>query len=126
MQRALGLIAQLRTRAARAGIANHRQYNNGWHTAMDLQNMLTVSEAITRAALLRKESRGAQFREDFPNKDPGWGKYNIAVRRGGDGEMLVERRPVAAATKRPTWLCAGIVKPANAARAPLKSTECRS
>jgi succinate dehydrogenase / fumarate reductase flavoprotein subunit len=63
---------------------------------MDLQNMLTVSEAITRAALLRKESRGAQFREDFPNKDPEWGKYNIAVRRGGDGEMLVERRPVPA------------------------------
>ena len=94
MQHALGLIAQLRTRAARAGIANHRQYNNGWHTAMDLQNMLTVSEAITRAALLRKESRGAQFREDFPNKDPEWGKYNIAVRRGCDGEMLVERRPV--------------------------------
>jgi succinate dehydrogenase / fumarate reductase, flavoprotein subunit len=96
MQRALGLIAQLRTKAARAGIANHRQYNNGWHTAMDLPNMLTVSEAITRAALLRQESRGAQFREDFPNKDPEWGKYNIAVRRDGDGEMLVEKRPVAA------------------------------
>ncbi|MCU1258968.1 MAG: sdhA, partial [Bryobacterales bacterium] len=96
MEHALGLIAQLRTKAARAGIANNRQYNNGWHTAMDLPNMLTVSEAITRAALLRKESRGAQFREDFPNKDPEWGKYNIAVRRGCDGEVLVEKRPVAA------------------------------
>ena len=94
MQRALALIAQLRKKAARAGIANHRQYNNGWHTAMDLPNMLTVSEAITRAALLRKESRGAQFREDFPSKDPEWGKYNIAVRRGEDGEMSVEKRPV--------------------------------
>ena len=72
------------TRAARAGIAGNRQYNNGWHTAMDLANMLMVSEAITRAALLRKESRGAQFREDFPDKDPEWGKYNIVVapRRG--------------------------------------------
>jgi succinate dehydrogenase / fumarate reductase, flavoprotein subunit len=94
MERALGLIAQLGKRAAQAGISNHRQYNNGWHTAMDLPNMLTVSEAITRAALLRKESRGAQFREDFPNKDPEWGKYSIAVRQGVDGEMLVERRPV--------------------------------
>jgi succinate dehydrogenase / fumarate reductase flavoprotein subunit len=52
------------------GIAGHRQYNNGWHTAIDLASLLLVSEAITRAALLRKESRGAQFREDFPNKDP--------------------------------------------------------
>ena len=81
-------------KAAAAGIAGHRQYNNGWHTAMDLANMLEVSEAITRAALLRKESRGAQFREDFPNKDPEWGKHNIVVRRGADGEMLVEKRPL--------------------------------
>ena len=49
-----------------AGIAGNRQYNNGWHTAMDLRNLLMVSEAVTRAALLREESRGAQFRDDFP------------------------------------------------------------
>jgi succinate dehydrogenase / fumarate reductase, flavoprotein subunit len=96
MRQALTLLSQLRTRAARAGTANHRQYNNGWHTAMDLPNMLEVSEAITQAALLRQESRGAQFREDFPNKDPEWGKYNIVVRRGEQGEMLVEKRPVQA------------------------------
>ena len=59
---------------------------------MDLANLLLVSEAITRAALLRKESRGAQFREDFPNKDAEWGKHNIVVKRGADGEMLVEKR----------------------------------
>jgi succinate dehydrogenase / fumarate reductase flavoprotein subunit len=94
MQQALGLIDQLRTRAGNAGIAGHRQYNNGWHTSMDLSNMLDVSEAITRAALLRKESRGAQFREDFPNKDAEWGKHNIVVRRGGAGEMLVDKRPL--------------------------------
>jgi succinate dehydrogenase / fumarate reductase flavoprotein subunit len=94
MQQAVDAIAKLRTRAARAGIAGNRQYNNGWHTAMDLANMLDVAEAITRAALLRKESRGAQFREDFPNKDPEWGKHNIAVRRGSAGEMLIEKRPI--------------------------------
>jgi succinate dehydrogenase / fumarate reductase flavoprotein subunit len=95
MQQALSVIEQLNTRAAKAGIAGHRQYNNGWHTAMDLPNMLMVSEAVTRAALLRKESRGAQFREDFPDKDPEWGKYNIVIRRGSDGEMVVEKRPIA-------------------------------
>ena len=88
------MIEQLAARADRVGIAGHRQYNNGWHTAMDLPNLLTVSEAITRAALFRKESRGAQFREDFPDKDPDWGKYNIVVKRGADGAMLVEKRPV--------------------------------
>ncbi len=71
---------QLRARAERAGIAGNREYNNGWHTAIDIGNMMIVSEAITRAALLRKESRGAQFREDFPGKDAEWGKYNIVIK----------------------------------------------
>jgi succinate dehydrogenase / fumarate reductase flavoprotein subunit len=61
---------------------------------MDLANMLDVSEAVTRAALLRKESRGAQFREDFPDKDPEWGRHNIVVSRAGDGGMAVEKRPL--------------------------------
>jgi succinate dehydrogenase / fumarate reductase, flavoprotein subunit len=94
MQHAAERITKLRFKSERAGIANHRQYNNGWHTAMDLPNLLDVSEAITRAALMRKESRGAQFRDDYPNKDTEWGKYNIVVRRAADGEMVTERRPV--------------------------------
>ena len=92
MQRALEVLGQLRSRAVNAGIAGHRQYNNGWHTSMDLANLLEVSEAVTHAALLRQESRGAQFREDFPEKDPDWGKHNIVIRRGCDGEMVVEKR----------------------------------
>ena len=96
MQQALSKIASLQSRAEQAGITGHRQYNNGWHTAIDLSSLLLVSEAITRAALLRKESRGAQFREDFPDKDPEWGKNNIIVKRGADGEMLVEQRPLQA------------------------------
>jgi succinate dehydrogenase / fumarate reductase flavoprotein subunit len=96
MMQALDVIAKLRTRADRAGVGGHRQYNNGWHTAMDLPNMLTVSEAITRAAILRKESRGAQFRDDFPDKDAEWGKYNIVVKRASDGGMNVEKRSIAA------------------------------
>ena len=92
MQQALDAIGQLRGRAERTGIAGNREYNNGWHTAIDIGNMMIVSEAITRAALLRKESRGAQFREDFPNKDSEWGKYNIVISRSADGEMQVEKR----------------------------------
>ncbi len=93
MRAALEVIDQLKAKAARAGIDGNRQYNNGWHTAMDLDNLLTVAEAITRAALLRKESRGAQFRDDYPEKDPQWAKYNIVV-RNSDGGMAVEQRPV--------------------------------
>ena len=92
MQSALDAIAKLRARAKCAGVIGNREYNNGWHTAIDLGNMMIVSEAITRAALLRKESRGAQFREDFPSKDAEWGKYNIVIRRDENGEMQVERR----------------------------------
>ncbi|MGC2660166.1 MAG: hypothetical protein WA324_19580, partial [Bryobacteraceae bacterium] len=92
MQRALEVIDRLRSRASRATVAGHRQYNNGWHTAMDLASLLVVSEAVTRAALLRTESRGAQFREDFPAKDAEWGKCNIIVKAGPDGQMQVEKR----------------------------------
>jgi succinate dehydrogenase / fumarate reductase flavoprotein subunit len=94
MQQALKEIEELRRRADRAGIGGHREYNNGWHTSLDLGNMIVVSEAITHAALLRKESRGAQFREDFPDKDAEWGKYNIVIRREEDGSMQVEMRPL--------------------------------
>ena len=95
MEEALDKITQLDARAARVGIGGNRQYNNGWHTAMDLSSMLVVSEAVTHAALLRKESRGAQFREDFPNKDADWGMHNIIVKRGDvEGEMLIEKRPI--------------------------------
>jgi len=94
MQQALDGIEQLRVRAEQAGISGNREYNNGWHTTIDVGNMVIVSEAVTRAALLRKESRGAQFREDFPDKDAEWGKYNIVIRHGADGEMQVEKRPL--------------------------------
>jgi succinate dehydrogenase / fumarate reductase flavoprotein subunit len=94
MSQALYSIGGFWTREKRAGIGGNRQYNNGWHTAMDLKNLLTVSEAVTRAALLRRESRGAQFRDDYPEKDPEWGKVNNIVRRREDGAMIVESRPV--------------------------------
>jgi succinate dehydrogenase / fumarate reductase, flavoprotein subunit len=96
MQRALDTIAQFYARAEGIGVVGNREYNNGWHTAMDVTSMIVVSEAIARSALLRKESRGAQFREDFPGKDPEWGKYNIVVSRGADGSMQIEKRVLSA------------------------------
>ena len=99
MQQAIELIAQLRERAVRAGVAGNREYNNGWHTALDLDNLLTVSEIVARAALERKESRGAQFRDDYPEKSEEWGKYNLRVEKAQDGSVRVERRPVVPLTE---------------------------
>ena len=89
MQHALGELQTLKDRASRAGVVGHREFNPGWHTALDLKNLLTVSEAITRAALERKESRGAQFREDFPNKDEKFSKVNTMISKAADGSMQI-------------------------------------
>ena len=94
MRRALEQLAALNGRAGRVGVGGHREYNPGWHTALDLGNLLTVSEAVTRAALLRKESRGAHFREDAPGKVEALGKVNHVVRRGPDGTMQVAALPL--------------------------------
>ncbi|HET8675418.1 MAG TPA: fumarate reductase/succinate dehydrogenase flavoprotein subunit [Blastocatellia bacterium] len=94
MSEALEQIARLRERARRAGIGGNREYNPGWHTALDLESLLTVSEAIARAGLERRESRGAQFRDDYPKKDEQLGKINIIIRKGPDGEMQVERTQI--------------------------------
>lgn len=94
MLRALEGLGKLNARAAKVGIGSNRDYNPGWHTCIDLEHLLTVSEAITRSALERKESRGAQFREDYPAKSDECSKFNIVVRKGGDGAMQVARQPV--------------------------------
>jgi succinate dehydrogenase / fumarate reductase flavoprotein subunit len=94
MRHALEAMAGLRDRAARVGIGGNREYNNGWHTALDLENLLTVSEAVARSAITRKESRGGHFREDFPKQDPAFSTINVAVRRQADGSMQVTTIPI--------------------------------
>ena len=96
MREALARLGGLKARAARAGVTGHREYNTGWHTAQDLDNLLTVSEAITRSALERQESRGGHFREDYPQKDPAFATFNVAVRRTHEGAMEVSRVPIPA------------------------------
>jgi succinate dehydrogenase / fumarate reductase flavoprotein subunit len=94
MERALEGLAALRAREARVAATGNRDYNPGWHTALDLASLLTVSEAVTRSALARTESRGAHFRDDFPAKDEAQGRVRHVVKRGPDGAMLLERIPV--------------------------------
>jgi succinate dehydrogenase / fumarate reductase flavoprotein subunit len=91
MQVALESIAALWQRAGRVGVDGNREFNPGWHTALDLPNLLTVSEAVTRAALERKESRGAQFREDYPEKSAEFAKVNTIIWKGEAGVMQIRR-----------------------------------
>ncbi len=93
MNRALEVIAALKQRAGHVRVEGNRMYNAGWHTSIDLHNLLTVAEAITRAALVRKESRGAHFRDDFPNKDPALGGFNVIVRKSPEG-MRISMEPL--------------------------------
>ncbi|MDH5234723.1 MAG: fumarate reductase/succinate dehydrogenase flavoprotein subunit, partial [Gemmatimonadota bacterium] len=94
MQEALTKLIVLRKRAEKVGAVGNREYNPAWHTAMDLGNLITISEAIARSALDRKESRGGHFRDDHPEKDPVAAKYNVVVRRGADGSMRLSREPI--------------------------------
>ncbi len=94
MKKGLEVVAGLKKRSAKVAAPGNREYNPGWHTALDLENLLTVSEAIARAAVERKESRGAHFREDFPAKDAAWGKTTLVLRKGKDGEMELLREPI--------------------------------
>ncbi|MEP6957061.1 MAG: fumarate reductase/succinate dehydrogenase flavoprotein subunit, partial [Chthoniobacterales bacterium] len=89
MRSALESLQGFWERAGRVGVIGNRDFNPGWHTALDLKNLLTVSEAITRAALERKESRGAQFRDDYPEKDERFSKVNTILRKDADGAMEI-------------------------------------
>ncbi|MFP5336669.1 MAG: fumarate reductase/succinate dehydrogenase flavoprotein subunit [Actinomycetes bacterium] len=94
MAEALERLDALRERVERVAVEGHRQFNPGWHLALDLRNMLVVSECVARAALEREESRGGHTREDFPAMDPQWRGVNLACSLGDDGRVVLRRRPV--------------------------------
>ncbi|MFE5487504.1 fumarate reductase/succinate dehydrogenase flavoprotein subunit [Streptomyces sp. NPDC056527] len=91
MAEALERIAELRVRARRAGVEGHRQFNPGWHLALDLRNMLLVSECVARAALERTESRGGHTREDYPSMERTWRPVNLLCHPADDGGIGLER-----------------------------------
>jgi succinate dehydrogenase / fumarate reductase flavoprotein subunit len=96
LAQALAGLGKLYERAQHVAVYGHREYNPGWHTAIDLKHLLTISEAITRAAIDRKESRGGHFREDFPEKDPAAAKYNNVIFKAADGSMQLRHEPIPA------------------------------
>jgi succinate dehydrogenase / fumarate reductase, flavoprotein subunit len=94
MKQALEHLAELRERVANLSVEGHRQYNPGWHLALDLPHLLLVSECIARAALERQESRGGHTRDDFPDPDPEWGRTNVVLSRDADGAVSPRRQPL--------------------------------
>jgi succinate dehydrogenase / fumarate reductase flavoprotein subunit len=94
MRQALERIAALRARAGNAGVAGNREYNTGWHTALDLASLLTVAELVAIAGIQRRESRGAHFREDFPDRDPQQARFNLRISQDSGGRPRVERVPL--------------------------------
>jgi succinate dehydrogenase / fumarate reductase flavoprotein subunit len=94
MKDALTRIAGFNERAARVGVDGHREYHSGWHTALDLRNLLAVSEAIAHSAIERKESRGGHFREDYPDKVPEYSTINMMVKQVAGGGMQLSRIPI--------------------------------
>ena len=90
---AIDIIQKIRKQSEKLGCGGNRGYNPGWHTALELMHMLTVAEAIARAAKERRESRGGHFREDFPEKNEEYGKINIPIQKKEDGNMEVRKIP---------------------------------
>ncbi|CAN5511062.1 fumarate reductase/succinate dehydrogenase flavoprotein subunit [soil metagenome] len=94
MREALEKVRALRDRAAHVAVSGNREYNPGWHTSLDIHNMLLISEAIAIAAIDRQESRGAHFREDFPEKSAEAAKFNSIISKAPDGTMAFKRIPI--------------------------------
>jgi succinate dehydrogenase / fumarate reductase, flavoprotein subunit len=94
MNDALKRLDELKVRAGKLSVEGDRQFNPGWHVALDLRNMLLVSECVAQAALLREESRGGHTRDDFPTMRPEWRKKNLVCSLTEDGAVDVVEQPM--------------------------------
>jgi succinate dehydrogenase / fumarate reductase flavoprotein subunit len=94
---ALSRLEELRARYTNMQVEGHRQFNPGWHLAIDLRNMLLVSECVAKAALERTESRGGHTRDDHPSMDPQWRNTLLVCRASDDGsavpDVTITREP---------------------------------
>ena len=99
MKEGLEVISRLKERAKVVGVEGNREYNPGWHTALDLHNLMTISEAIARCALMRQESRGAHFRLDFPDKSEEFAKIIMVLVKDADGQMRVSSEAIVPLTE---------------------------
>ena len=95
LEEALAQLERLRARAARVRVTGSRRYNPGWHLALDLENLIGISEVVARSALIRTESRGGHTREDYPKADPEWGTKNVVTRKR-DGRLVLTTEPIPA------------------------------
>jgi succinate dehydrogenase / fumarate reductase, flavoprotein subunit len=94
LKRSLQHLQMMKERLPKLRVTGNREFNPGWHTALDLQNMVMVSEAVAMAAIERRESRGAHFREDYPDKDPKFGSFNIIIKKGPGGGVQMRNEPI--------------------------------
>src|SRR4051794_20538733 len=98
MREALDRLSSLKARASKVSVEGHRQFNPGWHLALDLKNMIAVSECVAKAALTRQESRGGHTRDDYPQMSADWRQRNLICRASYDaagmGEVSVTERPI--------------------------------
>jgi succinate dehydrogenase / fumarate reductase, flavoprotein subunit len=94
LEEAIEKVGQLRERAKNVSVEGHRQFNPGWHLALDLESLFAVSEAVARSALLREESRGGHTRDDFPAASAYWAKINNTIHRSAEGETSITQEPL--------------------------------
>jgi succinate dehydrogenase / fumarate reductase flavoprotein subunit len=95
LARAISELEALRTDVERVRAPGSSQYNPGWHEALSLRSLMITAESVTRAALVRQESRGAHTRTDFPGEQEAWQKVHLVTKRGAEGEMQVRQEPAA-------------------------------
>ena len=89
--RGIDKIEEIKKKYEKVKAEGASQYNPGWHQALSMRNLLITSEAVAKAANLRKESRGGHTRLDYEGERDEWLDVNVVISKGTDGDMKVEK-----------------------------------